>query len=97
MTCCQKQISEIKEYDDYQVASKLWRKVDGVYEMVTDTSAWVLDEPIIFRVEKADIKEVYHSRNVGFQSCQLTNNEGIFLQISCILFSNLAAFVANMM
>ena len=78
MTCCQQAVSAIKEYDDYQVSSNLWRKVDGSYEVVMDTSAWVLDEPIIFRVEKADIKKFYHKRNIGFQSCQLANNEGTF-------------------
>ena len=85
VTCCQKAVSGIKQYDDYQVASNLWRQVDGSYEMVTDTSAWVLDEPVIFRVEKADIKEVDHSRNIGFESCQLTNDEGIFCQTEFML------------
>ena len=79
ISCCAQSSAHIVRQNSFNVNPQLWRKDENnAYEMVTDSTSWIIDEPIILRLIKSDYTNNEHYQHLGFESCLLVNHEGKF-------------------
>ena len=77
ISCCRQSNSHIVEHTSFVVQPQLWRRdKDGSYQLITDSSSWIVDEPIILRLTKSDYSDIRNYQYLGFESCLLVNHQG---------------------
>jgi len=77
ISCCRQSTSHIVEHTSFVVQPQLWRRdKDGSYQLITDSSSWIVDEPIILRLTKSDYSDIRNYQYLGFESCLLVNHQG---------------------
>lgn len=77
VSCCRQPTSHITEHTSFVIQPQLWRQdKDASYQLITDSSSWILDEPIILRITKSEYSDIKNYQYLGFDSCLLVNHQG---------------------
>ena len=78
-TCCRKSWSRIYGKENIIVKPVLWKlnEADGSYEQLLDPTSWVVNEPVIVKLDVSDIfkREIDSDFSLQLKTCSLTDSE----------------------
>ena len=78
-TCCRKSWSRIYGKENIIVKPVLWKlnEADGSYEQLLDPTSWVVNEPVIVKLDVSDIfkREIDSDFSLKLKTCSLTDSE----------------------
>lgn len=80
-TCCRKSWSRIYGKENIIVKPVLWKlnQADGSYEQLLDPTSWVVNEPVIVKLDVSDIfkREIDSDFSLKLKTCSLTDSEDL--------------------